>query len=81
MRTTINIDDQVLRSAKHRAVEQGITLARVIENALLESFASQKGQAQTNQRTRLITASGPGVKPGIDLDNGCSLLDIMNDQP
>ena len=80
MRTTINIDDQLLTSAKHQAIEQNITLARVIENALRQSFAKQDDQTQTNQTTRLITASGSGVKPGIDLDNGRSLLDIMNDQ-
>jgi Family of unknown function (DUF6364) len=34
MRTTLNIDDQVLAFAKHRAVEQGVTLTRVVENAL-----------------------------------------------
>jgi len=31
MRTTINIDDQLLSYAKHQAVQQGCTLKQVIE--------------------------------------------------
>jgi len=31
MRTTLNIDDQLLDFAKHRAVEEKVPLARVIE--------------------------------------------------
>ena len=76
MRTTLTIDDQLLASAKHRAVEENITLARVIENALRESL---RRSAVKREAVRLITASGLGVKPGVDLDNGRSLLDIMDD--
>ena len=76
MRTTLNIDDQLLISAKHRAVEESVSLARVIENSLRESLAKPRAKRET---IRLITASGPGVKPGVDLDNGRSLLDIMDD--
>ena len=38
MRTTLNIDDQILATAKHRAVEQGVTLTRVVENALRDAL-------------------------------------------
>ena len=76
MRTTLNLDDQLLIYAKHQAVEKKISLADVIENALRESLAKPRAKRET---IRLITASGPGVKPGVDLDNGRSLLDIMDD--
>lgn len=76
MRTTLNLDDQLLMTAKHKAFEQGVPLEHIIENALRESFAQSEVTAKT---IRLITASGTGVKPGIDLDNGRSLLDVMND--
>ena len=76
MRTTLNLDDQLLISAKHRAVEESVSLAQVIENALRESLAKPMAKRET---IRLITASGPGGKPGVDLDNGRSLLDIMDD--
>ena len=77
MRTTLNLDDQLLISAKHRSLEEKVPLARVIENALRESLAKPKAARET---IRLVTASGPGVKPGVDLDNGRSLLDIMDDR-
>ena len=76
MRTTLNLDDHLLISAKQRAIEEHIPLSRVIENALRESLAKPKGVRKT---IRLVTASGPGVKPGIDLDDGRSLLENMND--
>ncbi|MFZ2301490.1 MAG: hypothetical protein WAW10_06435 [Gallionella sp.] len=75
MRTTLNLDDQLLISAKHRAIEDSVSLARVIENALRESLAKPMARRET---IRLVTATGPGVKPGVDLDNGRSLLDIMD---
>jgi len=76
MRTTLNLDDQLLVSAKRRALEDCVSLVCVIENALRESLAKQRAGPSA---IRLITASGSGVKPGVDLDNGHSLLDIMDD--
>jgi hypothetical protein len=76
MRTTLNLDDQILAQAKHQALEENTTLAQLIENALRESLAKPK---MKRKKIKLITASGPGVKPGVDLDNGRSLLGIMGD--
>ncbi len=76
MRTTLNLDDQLLNSAKHTAVEKGITLSRVVENALRESFAKP---GLKKKAVRLTTSTGSGVKPGVDLDNGGALVDIMED--
>jgi len=78
MRTTLNLDDQLLDAARHLAIEENIPLARVIENALRECFSKPM---PTHATVRLITASGMGVKHGIDLDNGRTLLDIMDDLP
>jgi K+-transporting ATPase c subunit len=76
MRTTLNLDDQLLISAKHRALEENVSLARVVEAALRESLAKPRA---TSKPIQLVTASGSGVKPGVDLDHGRSLLDIMDD--
>ena len=38
MRTTIDIDDQLLVYAKQQAAQQGCTLKQVIEDALREFF-------------------------------------------
>jgi len=76
MRTTLNLDDQLLDAARHRAIEDKVSLARVVEGALRESLSKP---LRTNETVCLITASGIGVKPGIDLDDGRGLLDIMDD--
>ena len=76
MRTTLNLDDQLLAYAKHQALAESTSLAHVIENALRESLAKPRVKGK---KIRLITASGPGVKPGVDLNSGRSLLDIMAD--
>jgi len=76
MRTTLNIDDQLLDYAKHRAVEEKIPLTRVIEKALRESLSKPMEKRKT---VHLITVSGAGVRSGVDLDSGRSLLGIMDD--
>ncbi len=76
MRTTLSIDDQLLNLAKHQAVEQGISLSAVIENLLRQSLLKPGVERKA---VHLVTAAGSGVKPGVDLDNGGSLIDIMDD--
>ena len=76
MRTTINIDDQLLSYAKHQAVQQGCTLKQVIEDALRESLSRQCIESEP---VKLETASGAGLKHGINLDDSQSLSDIMCD--
>ncbi len=74
MRTTINIDDQLLSYARHQAVQQGCTLKQVIEDALRESLSRQSIESEP---IKLETVSGAGLKPGVDLDDSHSLNDIM----
>ncbi|MGH8658235.1 MAG: type II toxin-antitoxin system VapB family antitoxin [Gammaproteobacteria bacterium] len=76
MRTTINVDDQLLMQAKAQAAASGVTLAHLIEDALRESL-SRRENVGSRGRVRLITMKGTGTRPGIDLDNSPSLLEIM----
>ena len=75
MRTTINIDDQLLLYAKLQAIQQGCTLKQVIEDALREFFSHHRVERDP---VKLETVSGIGPKPGVNLDDGRSLLDIMD---
>jgi len=77
MRTTINIDEQLLTYAKLQAAQQGCTLKQVIEDALREFFSRHRLQQDL---VKLETVSGAGLKPGVDLDNSRSLSDIMDDR-
>jgi hypothetical protein len=76
MRTTIRIDDRLLKEAKQLAARTGKTLTAIIEDALRESLARQRISAQ-RKPVHLPTFGGKGLKPGIDLDDSAALLDLM----
>ena len=79
MRTTVDLDDHVLREAKLVARENGVTLTSFIEDALRERLArrrsAQKGKPGW---VSLPTNGGEGLHPGVDLDDSRALLDIMD---
>jgi hypothetical protein len=75
MRTTVDIDDQLLLYAKHQAVQRGCTLKQVLEDALRDFFSHQSLQ---HEPVILKTFSGAGLKPGVNLDNSRRLNDIMD---
>ena len=76
MRTTIRLDDQLLARAKKLAAETGRTLTGVIEDALREVLARRQ-PPRRRRPVRLTTFGGPGLRPGVDLDDGAALLDLM----
>ncbi len=75
MRTTIRLDDELLREAKQRAAASGRTLTSVIEDALREAFA-RHADKKPGKRVNLPTVSGH-LQPGVDLDDSAALLDLM----
>jgi hypothetical protein len=76
MRTTIRIDDQLLKEAKQLAARSGKSLTSVIEDALRESLARQRGSGR-RAPVHLVTFSGKGLLPGVDLDDSATLLDVV----
>jgi hypothetical protein len=80
MRTTVNLDDQLLGDAKLLARQTGQTLTAVIEDALRERLARRHASAPCGT-TRLPTVAGHGPLPGVDLDNSANLRDLMDAAP
>lgn len=78
MRTTIRLDDQLLKSARSFAHETGKTLTAVIEDALREVL-SRRIHPPRRRRVTLTTVRGRGVRPGIDLDDSAALLVFMEE--
>ena len=76
MRTTIQLDDQLLSEAKQHAARTGRTLKAVIEDALREALARTE-TPRPQARVSLQTFKGRGVQPGVDLDDISSLLDLI----
>jgi hypothetical protein len=77
MRTTIRLDDDLLREAKRHAAATGRTLTAVVEDALREALGRRR-QPGSRPRLRLRTAGGSGTQPGVDLDDSAALLDLMD---
>jgi hypothetical protein len=76
MRTTVRIDEQLLKKAKELAARSGKSLTSIIEDALRESLSRQSSSGP-REPVCLITYKGKGLHPGIDLDDSASLLDVM----
>lgn len=76
MRTTVRLDEHLLAQAKKYAAESGRTLTSLIEDALREAVARRQTPA-THKPVRLRTVRGDGLRPGVDLDDTASLLDLM----
>lgn len=77
MRTTVNIDEQLLIEVKTAAAQSGRTVTAVIEDALRAAMAARRSRSQA-QPIHLPTHHGGGVQPGVDLDDTAALLDLMD---
>ena len=77
MRTTINLEDHLLKEAKAAAAASGRSLTELIEEALRERLARREAQRK-RERVSLPTFRGEGVRPGVDLADWAGVLDIMD---
>jgi K+-transporting ATPase c subunit len=77
MRTTIRMDDNLLRAAKRAAAESGQTLTALIEESVRERLA-RRPKKKRRQPVKLVTFRGSGLQPGVDLDDSAALLDLMD---
>ncbi len=75
MRTTLNIDDELMRQIKQRAIDTGKPITRVIEDALRQSLAERPSSAK-NYRFDWRPVSGK-LRPGVDLADRDALLELM----
>ena len=80
MRTTIQVDDHVLREIKKIAAASGKSLGSVIEEALREKLARRRAPVD-DRPVELPLFDGDGLQPGVDLDDSRGLLDRMEENP
>jgi hypothetical protein len=76
VRTTIRIEDQLLREAKSVAASTGRTLGEVVEDALREALARRR-ECGRRERVVLRSFEGHGLQRGVDLDDSAALLGLM----
>ena len=77
MRTTVRIDDALLRQAKAAAAATGRSLNDLIVDAIRAALATRPRAARVAE---LPTYGGYGLQPGVDLDDSSALADLMGDK-
>jgi hypothetical protein len=75
MRTTVDLDDDLLAAARRQAAARGSTLTAFIEEALAAALATRPAK---EERFRLRWKTHPGrLRAGIDLADRDALFDAM----
>jgi hypothetical protein len=64
MKTTLNLDDDLLREAKKRAAEEGITLTRLFDEALRGRLGTRGAPARREVRWIVVDGGPPRVDVG-----------------
>lgn len=73
-RTTIDIDDRVLRELKKKAADEGRTLQAVVNDLLKRAL-----HIRTHQPFSLQIQGRPAeLQPGVDILDRDSLFDVLN---
>lgn len=75
MRTTLDLDDDLLRAVKQRAAETGRTITSLVESALRELLRLES-EPPTGYRLQWTIVEG-GAQPGVDLTDRDALLERM----
>ena len=76
MRTSLNLNDNLLWQAKKQAALRGITLTQLMEEAL-QAMVNVRKPAAPKFKLALLTKMGR-VLPGVDLNDRDSLFDRMD---
>jgi hypothetical protein len=77
MRTTIRINDDLMKRAKKHAADEGRTLTSLVEDGLTLILSKPKTSRRKRVRLPVSKAAG-GTLPGVDLNSSSSLEEVMN---
>ena len=79
MRTTVDLPDELLRSARQRAAQEDTTLTRLLADGLRLRLADAPKRPGRKRRLPVSKAGG-GLQPGIDPASNSSLYDAADDE-
>jgi hypothetical protein len=77
MRTTVRLNDNILRTAKKVAVERHTTLTALIDAGLRYILSLSSETSSPKKNIKLKTVKGSGLKAGVNFDSNSSLLEKM----
>jgi hypothetical protein len=78
MRTTLTIDDSIMKAAKQRAAQEGRPLKAVIGDALRLGLGLMRDARASKGKFKLTVVDGQGLQPGVRLDDRDALFDLMD---
>ncbi len=76
MRTTLDIDDPILRDLKRLQQREGKSLGRLVSDLLAQSLAAQRSQPPVARSFRWVSQS---MGPRIDLRDKDALHDALDE--
>jgi hypothetical protein len=79
MKTTLDIQDNLLANAKAAAAVQRTTLTRLIEEGLSMRLAAMEKKQPPRRATLPVMSGKGGMRPGIDPTSNRSMLDAMEE--
>ncbi len=80
VKTTVEIEDHLLKRSKTHALNEGVSLRALIEEGLRQVLARQGDQVKTRggKRTLPVCSQGGGVRAGVNLNDSSELEDRMS---
>jgi hypothetical protein len=76
MRTTINLDEELLTAARRRARERGLTLGQLLEDALRRTLTTR---AAEEPPPIPVFREGTGLQPGVDLTSNRAIHELLDE--
>jgi hypothetical protein len=77
MRTTVRLDENLLRQVKREAHKRGETLTSMIEQGLRLVLAGSRAKSMRTRVNLPVSRATGGALPGLDLNDSAALLDRM----
>ncbi len=75
MKTTLNLNDHILRRAKSRARRDGVTLTRFVEDALRASLIDPETDGAFKLELNVVRGHAP---PNVDISDRDALYDVLD---
>ncbi len=75
MKTTLNLNDHILRRAKSRARRDGVTLTRFVEDALRASLIDPEPGDAFKLELKVVRGHAP---PNVDISDRDALYDVLD---
>ena len=77
MKTTLDLDDELLRRSKQRAAQEGITLTRFVEDALVVRLSDSLSEPAFRLSLTTVRGTRP---PNVDVSDREALYEVMDRQ-